>query len=117
MLTGNKGEWSEIYTLLKLLGEGEVYAGDEQLNKITELIYPVVMILREETARRIEFKRERTTIEIQTSAGDKRLTIDAVVFLDMAEKLLRRINSVSGVFAVPAIEEFMHSIYCNSLKA
>ena len=26
-LTGNKGEWSEIYTLLKLLGEGKVYAG------------------------------------------------------------------------------------------
>lgn len=25
-LTGNKGEWSEIYTLLKLLGEGKVYA-------------------------------------------------------------------------------------------
>ena len=28
-LTGNKGEWSEIYTLLKLLGEGKVYAGDQ----------------------------------------------------------------------------------------
>lgn len=34
-LTGNKGEWSEIYTLLKLLGEGKVYAGDQHMNKIT----------------------------------------------------------------------------------
>lgn len=33
-LTGNKGEWSEIYTLLKLLGEGKVYAGDQHMNKI-----------------------------------------------------------------------------------
>ena len=33
-LTGNKGEWSEVYTLLKLLGEGKVYAGDHNLNKI-----------------------------------------------------------------------------------
>lgn len=33
-ITGNKGEWSEIYTLLKLLGEGKVYAGDQNLNRI-----------------------------------------------------------------------------------
>ena len=25
-LTGNKGEWSEIYTLFKLLGDGKVHA-------------------------------------------------------------------------------------------
>ena len=29
-ITGNIGEWSEIYTLLKLLGEGKVYAGISQ---------------------------------------------------------------------------------------
>ena len=26
-LSGNKGEWSEIYALFKLLGEGKVHAG------------------------------------------------------------------------------------------
>lgn len=36
-ITGNKGEWSEIYTLLKLLGEGKVYAGDQNLNRIQNL--------------------------------------------------------------------------------
>jgi hypothetical protein len=41
-LTGNKGEWGEIYTLLKLLGEGKVYAGDRDLNKIQNLFYPPV---------------------------------------------------------------------------
>ena len=45
-LTGNKGEWSEVYTLLKLLGEGKVYAGDHNLNKIQDLFYPIIMILR-----------------------------------------------------------------------
>ena len=33
-LTGNKGEWSEIYTLFRLLGEGKVHAGDANLNKL-----------------------------------------------------------------------------------
>ena len=47
-ITGNKGEWSEIYTLLKLLGEGKVYAGDQNLNRIQNLFYPIIMILRQE---------------------------------------------------------------------
>jgi hypothetical protein len=28
-LTGNKGEWSEIYVLLKLLGDKKVFSGSE----------------------------------------------------------------------------------------
>ena len=36
-ITGNKGEWSEIYALFKLLGEKQVYAGDGNLNKIEDL--------------------------------------------------------------------------------
>jgi len=30
-LTGNKGEWSEIYALFRLLGEGKVHAGDANI--------------------------------------------------------------------------------------
>ena len=33
MLKGNKGEWSEIYTFLKLLSEGKLYGADGELNK------------------------------------------------------------------------------------
>ncbi len=32
-VSGNKGEWSEIYALFKLLGDMEVFTGDENLNK------------------------------------------------------------------------------------
>ena len=44
MITGNKGEWSEIYTLLKILADKEIYAGDGDLNKIEDLIFPVIRI-------------------------------------------------------------------------
>lgn len=37
MITGNKGEWSEIYTLFKLLGDRVIYSGNSSLNKIEEL--------------------------------------------------------------------------------
>lgn len=42
MITANKGEWSELYALFKLLCDGELSAGDENLNKINNLIYPVI---------------------------------------------------------------------------
>lgn len=57
-LTGNKGEWSEIYTLFKLLGDGVVYAGDQNLNKIQDLFYPIIMILRQEKEGDINYQRK-----------------------------------------------------------
>ena len=36
-ITGNKGEWSELYALFRLLGEGKVHAGDADLNKLDRM--------------------------------------------------------------------------------
>lgn len=32
--TGNKGEWSELYTVLKLLADSKMYGADENLKPI-----------------------------------------------------------------------------------
>ena len=53
-LSGNKGEWSEIYTLFKLLADGKVHAGDANLKKM-EAYYPIISILRRES-RLFEYK-------------------------------------------------------------
>lgn len=34
MLKGNKGEWSEIYALLKVLSDKNLFAGDSDLKKL-----------------------------------------------------------------------------------
>ena len=116
-LTGNKGEWSEIYTLLKLLGEGKVYAGDQNLNKIQDLFYPIIMILRQEKDGNYNYRLQDKDVVIQTPAGEELLRIPASIFLVEAENLLKAINENDGAFGVPQIEVFMNSIYCNSLKA
>ncbi len=116
-LTGNKGEWSEIYTLLKLLGEGKVYAGDQNLNKIQDLFYPIIMILRQEKDGGYNYRLQDKDVVIQTPAGEELLRIPASVFLVEAENLLKAINENDGAFGVPQIEVFMNSIYCDSLKA
>ena len=38
MITGNKGEWSEIYALFKLLGEKTLFAGDADLKKVEHIL-------------------------------------------------------------------------------
>ena len=116
-LKGNKGEWSEIYTLLKLLGEGKVYAGDQSLNKIKDLFYPIVMILRQEKDGNFNYNLQDKDVVVQTPEGEELLRISASVFLTEAEYLLKAINDNDGAFAIPQTEVFMNSIYCHSLKA
>lgn len=116
-LTGNKGEWGEIYTFLKLLGEGKVYAGDQNLNKIQNLFYPIIMILRQEKEGNFNYRLQDSNVVIQTPEGEELLRIPASIFLKEAETLLRAINENDGAFAIPQVEYFMNSIYCHSLKA
>lgn len=116
-LTGNKGEWSEIYTFFKLLGDGEVYAGDENANKIENLFYPIVKILRSEKEGNTDYVLQNRDVVIQTSEGEELLRVAASVFSYEAEVLLRTIREEDGAFPAPQIEKFMNSIRCYSLKA
>lgn len=117
-LKGNKGGWSEIYTLFKLLGEGQVYAGDQDLNKIQDLFYPIITILRQEKDGIYNFHLLDQHVVIQTCDEEELLRIPVLVFLTEAEKLLCAINeNKKGTFAVPHIEEFMNSMHCYALKA
>ncbi len=119
-INGNVGEWSEIYTLLKLLGEGKVYAGDENLEKIKNLVYPIIMIIRSEKESIYDYKVESADIVVTTADGDELLRLPASKFLSEAEALLKAINEKpagSRSFPVARTQAFMDRIYCTSLKA
>ena len=116
-LTGNKGEWSEIYTLLKLLGEGIVYAGDQNLNKIQDLFFPIIMILRQEEKGHFNYKLHNKDVVIQTPQEEELLRIPTSLLLKEAEKLFDAINENVGAFSLPTIETFMNNMCCYSLKA
>ena len=45
-LTGNKGEWSELYVLLRLLAYGKLYAADKDIKRNTALFFPILKIIR-----------------------------------------------------------------------
>mgnify|MGYP000853200844 FL=1 len=64
MLTGNKGEWSEIYALFKLLGDKELHPGNSEIKKIQNLVYPILRILRTEANRNFEYSIEDDIVVI-----------------------------------------------------
>ncbi|TGX83899.1 HpaII family restriction endonuclease [Palleniella muris] len=88
-----------------------------QRNRIQDLFYPIIMILRQEKEGRFTYERQDADVVIQTPGGDELLRIPSSVFLVEAEKLLQVINEHSGAFAIPQIESFINSIRCHSLKA
>ena len=116
-LTGNKGEWSEIYTLLRLLGEGKVHAGDANLNKLS-LYYPIINIIREES-KRYEYKPDvNKNIVIIDEDGNEYLRISMNKFMEESSFLLDEIKAnTNSAFSIPQTEAFMKQIGCTKLKA
>ncbi len=118
MLTGNKGEWSEFYVFLKLLGDGVLYAADEKLRKKEDLYYPLLEILRTEHNEIRHYIKEDIFIKIVDTSGRVLLRLFANEFATKAEKLLSIIQKSNvGTFPVPDIEAFMRTIGCFKIKA
>ncbi len=114
--TANKGEWSEIYVLFKLLGEKKVYAGDGDLNKIEDLFYPIIKILRDEQNGHYEYSLD-DDIVVVTEDGKELLRKSVADFIEMASLLLGIIRKSKKTFVAPEVEQFMSEIHCNKVKA
>jgi HpaII restriction endonuclease len=110
MLSGNKGEWSEVYALFKLLGDKQLFAGDADLNKVEELFYPIIKIIRNESGGNFEYEIFGDLIII---SGDiEELRIPVKTFAEQANFLLAKMKSSKGSFEISETEIFMRSIYC-----
>jgi type II restriction enzyme len=116
-ITGNKGEWSEIYTLFRLLGEGKVHAGDANLNKLN-IYYPIINIIREES-KHYEYKpNQEQHIVVIDEDGLEYARISMDRFMSESDSLLQDIKKNSQrAFTVPNAESFMAKIGCTKLKA
>lgn len=116
MITGNKGEWSEIYTLFKLLGDKQLFLGNKEIEKLEGIVYPILRVLRTEKNGNFEYSIQDEIILI--SGGEEVLKIAITEFKEKSNLLLEKIKAnKKGSFSVPEVERFMHSINCLSLKA
>ena len=116
MITGNKGEWSEIYTLLKVISDKKLFAGDSNLNKIESLIFPIIRVLRDETNGTFEFSYDNDLVIIKN--GKEKIKISLLEFQKQAYFLLTKLKEkTNATFSIPEIESFINSFNSQSIKA
>ncbi len=121
-LSGNKGEWSEIYVFLRLLDTGRLYAADENLRKMNTVFYDVLKIIRDEDIGNLEFiyeKATRTVSIFNTTTNRALISLPADVFRKEADKLLCTILNTKGTSAFSDVkaEAFLEGIGINTIKA
>ncbi len=117
MIKQNKGEWSELYVFLKLLGDGVLYAADADLNKKEDLYYPLIEILRKENKQLKHYVKDNITIKVIDDKGKLLLKLPKTEFERKAKVLLEAIQKSDSTFSVPDIEAFMKIIKCEKVKA
>lgn len=116
MLTGNRGEWSEIYALLKVISDKQLYRGDGNLKKLEDVVLPIIKVLREESGGTYQYEIQQSVVLISGSGTEFKIPISE--FKIHAANLLARIKSSSNAsFKVLEIETFIASFNCTSLKA
>lgn len=116
-LTGNKGEWSELYAFFKLLADGCLYCGDGQSNRYDDRVYPILKIFRDDRVFRNTYSIRPEEQTIIITGEDFEIKIPQQRFREEAELLLKNIKSIKGNAAFPYLESFMTTIRTNSVKA
>jgi hypothetical protein len=118
MLTGNKGEWSEIYVFLKLLAEGKLNAADADLNAIPNVYYPIIKILRKESGNKREYLIDNTIKVIDGNTNLELLNLPISEFVAKSKELFHELKNATGSSSsFPYIEDFLNSIDVKTLVA
>ena len=94
MMNGNKGEWSELYTLLKLAADGKLYAADGNINKIENIYYDILQIIRKQKDDNWKYIRNGKIKIVSEKTGEIVDEISISEFKTNAELLLEAIQNV-----------------------
>lgn len=119
-LSGNKGEWSELYAFIKLLSTGELYAADEKLKKINDVYFPILKIIRQEDeGKHLEYVivAENQGVEIHWNAEIIR-SVPQQELAKRAEYIYKKIvEGGSRAFEIPDSDKIMEELACTKISA
>ena len=116
-MSGNKGEWSELYVFLKLLSQGRIYAANEKVERIDNVYYPVLKVMREEQKGHvIDYVIDAIDVNIEVQSRTI-MTISRAELDDTANRLLSEIAVHSGSFELEEVAEFANGIKVTKIKA
>lgn len=114
----NKGEWSEAYASIKLIGEGKVYASDENLNMNPDRLYPILKLFKDEIEKYYETNGEDGIVNIIDYQGNIITSVPSSEFTKIAAESLKVIKESEGSsFEVHILENFLKSIGMEKFKS
>ena len=117
----NKGEWSEFYAFIKILGDRELTAANADLTPDYDNTYGVMKIIRDdpETSRTYDLSAEDSiTVTSRSLSGRDVAQIPYADIRSRVPRLLREIIAGSGAsFKVHSAEELMGLLKCGKIKA
>ena len=118
-ISGNIGEWSEIYVFFKLLAEGKLFAADDELNKLEGEYYPIIKIIRTEDKNIYKDKEYYTGTNVEIYSDSKLIAkIPASEFEREAAFLYEQLKLQKGSsLSIEKTQNFMKEIHVYKLKA
>lgn len=117
---GNKGEWSELYALLKILSDKVLYSADENLTLIPKAFIKVLNVKLEEKANliyEIDHINDRIIVKEQNNI------LAAIPIIKISSKLSNilkkiKIGSASkGSFELAEAQELMSEIHAKKIRS
>lgn len=111
----NKGEWSEIYAFCHILSAGILCSADKDLNKLEDVYFPVIKIIREEKAGEPIDYFTGDVIKIYKS-GNLLKEVSREEFEAVSQELLEQIPKGEKAFEIPSVNDFFDSVFCEKVK-
>ncbi|MFC6267648.1 HpaII family restriction endonuclease [Frigoriflavimonas asaccharolytica] len=120
MLTGNKGEWSELYALIKLMSDGKLFQSDIDLNIDPQNVYDVIAAYKKDVGYDLKFERNDSIKVYKIEDDVKTLIVEKSFtdFKDMSHLLLEGIKEGAGkTFKLPLLDKYFDELKVAKVQA
>lgn len=119
----NKGEWTEAYVFLKLLGSGRIYGAKPDLTKDANVFLDIINVFRFENGNELRYNRERGTSfdNIIGFENNSRFIIKTAPELEEKAQYLydkiKEAKSGKRKFSVEDVQTFLEQFHFSSPKS
>lgn len=118
----NKGEWTEAYVFLRLLGDGRIYGASTELTKDEATYIDIINIIRDEPNKMLIFERFIDENMAYVRASKDGVSINVVTapeFTQYAQVLYNKIKEFKAnhVVCITEVQEYLESLGIDSPKA
>ena len=118
----NRGEWTEAYVFMRLLGDGRIYGASSELTRDDSTYIDIINIIRDEPDKLLIFERfiEANIAYVKASKdGESIKVVTAPELSEYARVLYENIKQLkaSRVTSVADVQVYLESLGINTPKA